>query len=158
ITDRADRVLGTRLAPADLDVRTSYHYNARGDLIRIEPPNYYAPPSGSAAEDFTITRTVDGLGRVTATHSSDAGTTEYIYDVRGLLRFPLDADGRSPRPGTEPDRVVYTRYDRLGRPTETGVVPVTWNRATLQALADTEWPLAAADWRERHSWDGDGTT
>ncbi|MBV9451508.1 MAG: hypothetical protein JO345_37040 [Streptosporangiaceae bacterium] len=166
VTDQAGRLLGTRVAPGSgsgdgsgdaADIRTSYHYDARGALVRIDPPDFHAPPPGSQPGSYSITRTVDGFGRVTSVRTCDTGDTEYSYDTRGLLRFSLVAAGRGAGTGATQDRIGYTRYDKLGRPAETGEVDAVWDRAALQALADSDWPPDSPGWRERHQWDGDGT-
>ena len=165
-TDRAGNLIGTRDVPgpagadadadADRDERTSFSYDGRGALTAIYPPNYYAPPAGTDPDDYVITRTVDGLGQLLSTHSSDEGTTEYIYDARGLQRFVLTQAGRSGAPGRL-DWVLYYSYDLLGRPTETGQFATRWDRERLTALANSDWPVDAPDWYERLAWDGDGS-
>lgn len=154
-TDQAGNIIGVRdMGSAGGGERTSFSYDARGALVTVYPPNYYAPPDGADPSQYVITRTVDGLGRLITSHSPDSGTTDYIYDQRGLLRFALTAVGRAVEPGA-PDRVIYHRYDRLGRLKETGEVSVDWDRARLTALANTDWPVDAPDWRVRRVWDGD---
>ncbi|HET7017321.1 MAG TPA: RHS repeat-associated core domain-containing protein [Streptosporangiaceae bacterium] len=164
-TDRAGNLIGTRDVPGpagadadggDRDERTSFSYDGRGALTTVYPPNYYAPPDGADPDRYVITRTVDGTGQLLTTHSSDEGTTEYVYDRSGLQRFVLTQAGRSAAPGDR-DWVLYYCYDRLGRPTETGQVAVTWDREELTALAETDWPVDAPDWYERLDWDGDGS-
>jgi RHS repeat-associated protein len=158
-TDRAGNIIGIREVPASGGAgdRTSFAYDARGALVAVYPPNYYAPPDGAEPARYVITRTVDGLGQLIAEHSEDTGPTEYIYDQRGLLRFSLTAAGRADESGA-PDNVIYQRYDRLGRLIETGEVRVGWDRARLSELAGTDWPVDCPGWRERRSWDGDGSS
>jgi RHS repeat-associated protein len=156
VSDVSGRVLGTRLAAGTADIRMAYDYDVRGTVSRVYGPTYFDPRPGADPQAGVTVREHDGLGQVIAERSGDTGVTETVYDDRGQVRFMLYADGRSPHPGTEPDRIVYHRYDILGRHTESGLAEIVWDRAVLAQLANTDWP-ADGDWRERLAYDGDGS-
>ena len=153
--DLARHVLGKSLrssTPAS-ELRNSVGLNGRGQVDEVFPPNYHSPPPGSNADGYIVNRTVDVLGRLLESRSSDTHLTRCVYDDAGRLRFILPADGVSAGGGGR-DRVSYTKYDALGRSVETGVVETVWDRQRLTALANQDWPDAGADWETRFGFDG----
>lgn len=95
----------------------------------------------------------NALSRVVESTDPDTGTTAFVYDTAGQLRFM--------RPAMGPDEAwyVYYRYDALGRMTEQGTVNQAWDAAAVQALAedasapDASIAVVATIW----FYDGDGT-
>ncbi len=135
--DLAGHVLGKSLrAPtSSQEQRSSVGFNARGQVDKVFPPNYYSPPAGSPPDGYIVTRSADVLGRVLESASSDAHLTRCVYDDAGRLRFILPADGIGAGGGGN-DRLSYTKYDALGRSIETGAVDMVWDRAQLARLAN----------------------
>ncbi|MFL5384869.1 MAG: RHS repeat-associated core domain-containing protein [Longimicrobiaceae bacterium] len=148
--------------------RTEYVYDAAGNVTSVKPPNYFSPPSGSAASSWAQGATFDFLGRLTSRTTPDAGTARYLYDSAGRPRFRMDAAGAV----LSPQQVGYVRYDALGRPVEIGYIQdarYAWGRdgAALQAKAnDPAFPdvtdsssgeYAAGAWKKRWSYDFDAT-
>ncbi len=133
----------------------------------ITAPNGYAPPTGTTAADWQQTVTYTPLGRISAHAQADTGTTQFIYDDLGRVRFTLTADGAAQGvdPGINPCAsgvaILYSKYDSLGRPVENGYTcQPKWDSDALQSQAnDPAWPSAASSVpRFRFYYDGDGTT
>ena len=84
----------------------------------------------TAPEDQGTTYTYDPLGRLVKTESPDWGTTSasgfalHKYDQAGNARFRQDPNEAAA------GRALYTEYDALGRPTETGQGAVSWSTLT----------------------------
>jgi RHS repeat-associated protein len=156
IQDPAGRELGVRQAPGAGNIRTAFEYDRRGDLVGILGPDRFAPRPDQDPQAGAIRHDVDGLSNIITDYAADTGASESVYDDRGLLRFALYADGRGAGPDGL-DRIVYHRYDRLGRRIETGEIERVFDRTELRALAGTAWPQDAPGWRERLCYDGDGT-
>ena len=153
VTDMLGRTYATQGAPITLASGTTqspvtwYDYNDRGDLFRTRLPRY-----GENAA-FKTESTYDFAGRPLTSSSPDAGTARTIYDTSGRPRFTQHADAISG------NYVLYTRYDRVGRPIESGYVSQTWDAAFLQGKADDPaWPAAPATWRLKSVYDQSGTT
>jgi RHS repeat-associated protein len=127
-------------------------YGPGGDITAINTPNHYAPPAGTTADDWVIGLTHDANANLLSQTTPNQGTAQYVYDPVGRLRFTCDAQGAAD------GYIVYTKYDVLGRPVETGAYDTAFDRAALQAKADTDpdWPQGAA-WQKRSWWDGDGS-
>lgn len=122
---------------------TFFEYDNAGRLTTVRQPNYYAPPNGSAPANWQETRTYNFLGWLTSKTTPDTGTTKYAFDRAGRVRFLLDANGAA----QSPQRILYTRYDVLGRAVEEGYIQdsqYTWHSPTLtdklnnQAFPNTE--------------------
>lgn len=138
---------------------TRFEYDDSGNLIKVMPPNYFAPPSGSQAEDWVTTYQYNTLGQLVAKATPDADgddddnpTNEaadgvpdfvYAYDQSGNLRFSQDPNQRSV------DSVAFSVYDALGRPLINGVGPAVFSAleanpgSTLCNATDT--PFATSE-------------
>ena len=68
---------------AGLQLKTQYNYNLAGDMTKSIPPNASIGPT---------TYAYNTLSEVTEKTSPDAGTTQYLYDRNGNLRFIKDAN------------------------------------------------------------------
>ena len=152
----AELAVGTETAPGS-GVYTYSHteIDGMGRAVRVKPPNYFAPPPGSAADDWVSTTAYDMLGRIIEIDEPRGrGKTTYVYDIVGRVRFLQGgqdaADGH----------IAYFRYDLLGRLVEQGCMTAAWNRAVLQQQADdpAQPSGAASVWRRRLAYDGDGTS
>ncbi len=150
VTDMLGRTYATRGAPVAVASGSAvpvtwYDYNDRGDLYRTRLPRYAENPA------FKAETTYDFAGRPLTSSSADAGTTRTIYDTAGRPRFTQHADGD----GTVGAQyILYTKYDRVGRPVESGYVSQTWDAAFLRARADEPaWPATPTTWRQRSVYD-----
>jgi RHS repeat-associated protein len=138
----------------DIYLTTRYEYDRYGNVTATYPPNYFNPPSTDVDPESYVTRnTYDFFGRVKTHTTPDAGTTRYIYESKtGRVRFMQDARGAAS------NSVLYTKYDDLGRVTETGYISQAWNESTLQNYADNndDWPATPATWRKKYYYRGWG--
>jgi RHS repeat-associated protein len=133
-----------------VSIRNTTRFDDAGNPVELRSPNFFAPSPDSSAADWAILQAFDYAGRVLSSRSGTQGPTELVYDRAGNLRFQQDAQGASA--GT----FNYWKYDSLGRPAESGYTRGTWDRATLQRIADTDpaWPADSLTWRKRLSYDG----
>lgn len=86
--------LGRRTTATDADGVTSYHHDARDQLIEVKD-----------ARNVVTTYTIDGLGNLDQTISGDTGATKNTYDEAGNLKSRVDA---------KQQKTLY-QYDILGR-------------------------------------------
>ena len=154
---KATVAAGTAMAgsgPSTQYLKSATIYDPSQNPAVLNPPNFYAPPAGSTPTDWVTTRSYDIFGRVIRKDAPDIGQTLAVYDDAGRLRFGMDADGAS----QTPNRVLYYKYDILGRPTENGLIEQDWNQLQLQQLAnDPLLPTQARNWQKRFFYDGDGS-
>ncbi|KAB2881558.1 RHS repeat-associated core domain-containing protein [bacterium] len=132
-------------------VQTSYVYDDFGRLTTIYLPNYYNPPTTSTGTSFVVTMQYDFLGRLTQKTTPDAGTTKFMYDKTGRLRFTMDANGDA----QTPDNISYFKYDTYGRKIEEGYYSYNWSSITQANADDPAWPTTPATWRKKYYFDGD---
>ncbi len=128
-----------------------------GRTATVNLPNCQTPGPQSGALGYIAETLTDPLGRIVRKTDPSSGTTLYIYDDCGRLRFV--------QPPLDPGEVwfVYHRYDALGRLLEQGTVAQPWDPEALQAAAgDAAWPGADAPhtpWLTlRYDGDGDEPT
>lgn len=156
IRDKDNVLIGVLVISADgteSETKISHEYNDIGQLTLTKPPNYFHPPAGSAAADWVVRRTNDYLGQVIESTAPDIGTTKFIYDKAGRVRFILTQQGQGSGQGGT-DRIIYNKYDVLGRLTEAGYWDQTWNRETLQTEADNpEIPQSPTYQHIKYSYD-----
>ncbi|MEM7548059.1 MAG: glycohydrolase toxin TNT-related protein [Bacteroidota bacterium] len=95
---------------------TRNEYDRAGNLVKIYPPNYFEPPTGSSPNDWTVSMAYDYQGRMSSRTTNDGGTTYYYYDAIGRPIEFRDSNGSEGRYGT------YTDYDELGRIEEEGYI------------------------------------
>jgi RHS repeat-associated protein len=136
-----------------LELITEYIYNSSGYLEQIRLPNFFEPPSGSSAEDWTIDMAYDHFGNMTLQETPDVGLTQAKYDKTGRIRFIKDAAG------SQDDIIKYRKYDILGRIKEEGLfeLPSEINWEDLDQYADNwDWPLIPPTWKKLYFYDIDG--
>ena len=128
-------------------VQTAYRYDQYGRVSKIYHPNYFNTPSGRSASAFVTTMNYDHFGQMTSQTTTDAGTTRYIYDKAGRLRFMQDARGSAE------NYILYWIYDKWGRVTEEGYSNQSWSRSNLQAKANNRsWPTSNKVWRKKNTY------
>lgn len=146
--------------------QTGRIYDDFGNLIKIQHPDHFDPPPTPGSEKWveTMAYTFNGLLKTRTT--PDTGTTQYIYDKADRLRFKMDAEGA----GQSPQRIVYLKYDSLGRTIETGYIQDanyqwgTAGEALQQKADDPQFPItdpdqsqnpdyAAGKWQKKYYYD-----
>jgi RHS repeat-associated protein len=143
-TDRLGRVLRTE---AGLDFY-GYHpetIQSNNCTMRGQPYQTYEP------RNLLSTFTYDFLGRVTEKNDPDEGISKYMYDRAGRLRFMVDAVGY----GVGDDKILYWKYDALGRVTEKGYFQVMdWGRPPMQdSINSSTYPPSPDKWRKKYYYD-----
>ena len=142
---------------------TSSHsvtYGANNVQRLAYPPNYFSTSNTAEKNQFIASESTDILGQVIQRSECDRGQQQFIYDRSGRLRFQLDAAGAT----ETPHRILYWRYDSLGRSIEDGWIRQNWDRDQLQRHADSDasWPTASAKastpqtlsvWKNRYLYD-----
>ncbi|MBI2420254.1 MAG: RHS repeat-associated core domain-containing protein [Ignavibacteriales bacterium] len=126
--DRFGNVTSTRAGGA----ATTFAYDQLNRLLAV------TSPMGKQT-----TYTYDNLGNLTAKSSPDEGFTGMKYDKYGRLRF-VKRDGSSTA-----ENIVYTRYDKLGRPFLKGVI----NTALWPQLNGDDEYVSAPNSFENHEAD-----
>lgn len=129
-------------------------YCDAGNPVEQFHPNYYDPPPGSVAENWVITQTFDFGGRPLTKTVGKLGTSQMIYSDAGDLRFMIDPQGQAD--GT----YLYWKYDRMGRPIESGYLEGVFEVVKLTRIATEEpdWPVDVTTWRKKQEWDGSGVS
>lgn len=86
----------------DNQLMTIYEYDSYGSVVKTTVPDHNAPGS------------------------DDYGSTQYLYDDLGRIRFSMN-----PKQAAE-DKVSYTKYDDLGRTVESG--EMSWSDNTFNSV------------------------
>ncbi len=117
---------------------TLYYYDRAGNLVRTVAPNGARsdiPDRASRPLQHTFVSTYDynSLGQMVKQSSPDGGTSNYLYNDLGQLRFSQNAR----QIAESPQRYSYTKYDNLGRTIESGESRLEVNQgfATLNDVA-----------------------
>lgn len=125
---------------------------------QMQLPNYFQALSG--ADNQIITQQCNPLGQQVSETSPDSGTTQYMYNDAGWVRFTQDAEA------ADKGYLVYILYDDMGRTIGRGTAVFDWtvsSSATLQEYANQPaWPEQNSDGVEftrqlTMLYDGDGT-
>ncbi len=128
-------------------------YDEAGNVVKVLLPNHFSPPEGSSPEAWEIVMEYDFLGQMTSQTHPDSGTVKSIYDIAGRPRFMVDAVG------LESGKILYKKYDRIGRLIEEGWFSEDWGDGiALQQKADNEpnYP-EEGHLRKQYLFDGDGS-
>ena len=97
-------------------------------------PNYF-DGSVTGAEHFVQHQQRNTLKQLIMESHPDSGSTQYVYNAGGLLRFRQDATG------ADEQYYSYFKYDCLNRLIEMGIFHGGWDLATLRRQAiDRQWP------------------
>jgi RHS repeat-associated protein len=133
-------------------------YGLGGAKTEMQLPNYFQGLAG--AENQLITKQCNPLGQLLSETSPDSGTTQFMYDDAGWLRFFQDAEA------ADKGYLVYILYDEMGRKIARGTAVFDWTTstaATLQGYANLQaWPEVSSDGisftrQITMLYDGDGT-
>jgi RHS repeat-associated protein len=137
--------------------RMQWEYDKAMRLSRKYLPNFYkANLSGN--NKFYEEYGYDFTGNMISITTPDAGTAQMVYDLSGNPRFMMYASGAL----SNPDTIVYRKYDLLNRVIEEGYFIGNWNRDTLQLRADNNrfYPqtgdASTIIWRKKYNYDGNG--
>ncbi len=102
---------------------TLYYYDRAGNLMRTVPPKGVNPLQGiditreNTPSHTMVTRyNYNNMGQLVAQNTPDGGTSQFIYNNLGQLRFSQNAEQAKPEHNT----ISYTKYDELGRVVEVG--------------------------------------
>lgn len=107
---------------------TLYYYDRAGNLVQTVPPAGVRADKtdrNDIDEDGLQTKyRYNSLGQLVEQSTPDGGTTKFIYDYLGRLRFSQNAEQAK----VENNDFSYTRYDELGRIFEVGVTDLPENK------------------------------
>jgi RHS repeat-associated protein len=134
------------------DIVATTSYTMLGKPFQSVAPNAKDHPG-----QFITTYDYNYLGRMIQKSSPDEGTSKYIYDNAGRLRFMVDAVGLSFQPS---NKILYWKYDPLGRTLEKGWFFGNWQDNYSDYCADAtvypDYPVSTGGWREKYSYDPTG--
>lgn len=91
----------------------------------------------------------DFLGKVVQGTTVDQGTIQYLYDVKGKLRFMIDAVGQV----ANPNKTLYWKYDKFNRVIEKGFLNTNWSAISSLNVEDQTYPSTPATWRKKYHYD-----
>ena len=155
----------------------AFLYDGKGNLETTDTPNEFDPPSQADASapastqpestepaPWTANSSFNYRNDRMTLASRDTGTRQVMRDQAGRLRFDLMANGAATSSASPcasnadtPITVIYRLYDNLQRVIEIGTTCVAaWDDLT-QHVNDRTWPANVATWRQRFSYDGDGS-
>ncbi|MFM2480360.1 RHS repeat domain-containing protein [Celerinatantimonas sp. YJH-8] len=150
LTDRKGQLLGRQTNRGNQVLKAVQQiFNPAGQIIRVLHPNSFNAPTPE--QDFITQSQYNFLGQLTARTTTDSGTTQYIYDPTGRIRFSTTAQTNAQ------GVILYKKYDALGRIIEEGQIAQTWDPEQLQTIADhqPEYPQNN-NWDTFNSYDGTG--
>jgi len=123
---------------------TLYYYDRAGNLIQTMPPKAVndfdmKDRSTEPGHEFGLGTQYkyNSLGQVIEQTSPDGGTSIFIYDKLGRLRFSQNAEqGLDPERPNKTIRWSYSIFDNLGRPEEAGELIDNISNTDLKALVE----------------------
>ncbi len=124
-------------------VASTTTYNMLGKPVATVDPNGYV--STNVYNTF--------LGTLARATTVDNGTSDYLYDTAGRLRFMVDAVGSA----SSPNKTLYWKYDIFGRVIEKGFVLQNWTDMPSH-VNDQSYPSTPATWRKKYDYDNAGIT
>jgi RHS repeat-associated protein len=134
---------------------TTYASGVAGDTLTSksrfnflnEPVATYAPKGDSTNLSY------DFLGRLAKKVNADQGTSKYVYDKAGRLRFMIDSVGLV----SNPNKVLYWKYDKMRRVSEKGWISRTWSTISQSTADSTTYPTTPLTWRKKYLYDSSNT-
>lgn len=128
---------------------TAFRYNIVDNLTKVAPPKAFQPANNNIPDwgsAFCDSMTYNTLSQLTSRKTPDAGTTNYLYDKKGNLRFVKDAKG------TAGNYFIYYKYDNLSRKIEEGTVANTANFTQTNA-DNTTYPTSGHTFKVKYHYD-----
>ncbi|MES2689757.1 MAG: phosphodiester glycosidase family protein [Bacteroidota bacterium] len=138
-------------------MRSQWEYDNAMRLKRKYLPDFYKTSLAGNTQHF-IEYGYDFSGNMISMKTPDAGVTQMVYDLSGSPRFMMYANGAA----SNPDTIVYRKYDFQQRLTEEGYFIKSWNRDSLQNYADNDHHYPATGdaativWKKKYLYDGKG--
>ncbi|AIM37594.1 hypothetical protein KO02_13555 [Sphingobacterium sp. ML3W] len=131
------------------EIKNETSFDDAGNASILRAPNYFNPPANSQQSDWVTKQTFDYRNQLLSLQEGANTATRFIYDASGNLRFKQDPQG------VKDGNFIYTNYDILSRPIETGFIVGSWDEQMLQQYAHTEpsWPQNIPTWRQRNLYD-----
>jgi RHS repeat-associated protein len=160
IFDLQGSLIASRQGSGSSALTSSYgvQFTRDGAVAKSELPNAFSADDSQAKDRYTRTLVTNFRGLLKQSSDCDRGTQHYIYDRAGRLRFRRDPSGAN----DQANRILYWKYDPLGRITEEGQTAWSRDDEALQSTADTapEWPDSSTvipgdqtSWRKRYFYD-----
>jgi len=150
MTDLGGQLVGQQTGSGDLTATAGYQYDfdvSGNRQSSVYSPNYYA---NAKNEIYSSTLSHNVLGQLTSQTTPDNHQTQYQYDDAGRLRFLMNANGAT----QSPNRVLYWKYDQLGRVIESGYFDQNWSAITESDLQNTaSYPSTPDTWRQQYHYD-----
>ncbi len=107
-------------------------------LTELQMPNYFTDSPQTDSAEYVQTGECNPLQQLVQLKNADTGTTQFIYDNAGRLRFTQAACNE------DSTGFSYMKYDDLGRRIEQGWLDLTWDPVALESKAlQQNWPTAA---------------
>ncbi len=133
-----------------VEIKTETIYNDAGNAGELRSPNYFAPPTGSTADDWISLQTFDYANRLLTLIQGKEAPVRFLYDSVGNVRFTQDPQGV--KDGT----YNYSKYDILGRQVESGYNTGSWS-GLEEHVDNQQWPATPPTWRKKYTYDGGNT-
>ena len=150
ITDLRGQLVGQQSGSGVLTATAGYQFDfgeSGNSQSTVYAPNYYANNNN---EIYTSTLSHNVLGQLTSQTTPDNHETQYQYDDAGRLRFLMNANGAA----QSPNRILYWKYDKLGRVIESGYFDQNWSDISESDLQNTaSYPSTPDTWRQQYHYD-----
>lgn len=128
-------------------LKTQYEYDRWLHRVKTYQPDFFNNKI-AGNKQFVVLQGYDFTGNIITDSTTDAGVSQSVYDLLGHVRFRMDAAGAD----FNPDTIVYTKYDPMGRITEQGIFAGPWNRNNLQLIADNNPAFPGAGDKITYYW------
>jgi RHS repeat-associated protein len=163
VTSKADQEIAKMQGPLEDGSFTTFwtYYDNAQRIVKTIPPNGVAEIiSGKGdGETWATKSNYNFVGDMESEEGPNMNITQYIYNILGEVRFTLTPENTS-SDGTD-DKIIYNKYDALGRVIENGFFVGTWDRDTLTqiALTNPNYPDSSIDHvvLNSYEYDGNGT-
>ncbi len=124
---------------------TLYYYDRAGRLVQTVPPQgiQLAASRVPTVHKLKTIYTYNSIGELLTQNTPDGGTSAFIYNRRGQLRFSQNAKQNNADPIKS--KYSYTTYDDLNRITEVGEESGTFTTLATEIDSETEANATPAD-------------
>jgi len=144
--DKLGRVVKTSVLDGTSEIQSStILYDMNGQPVLTTDPKLL---QSSCAYDF--------LEHMILQTTPDGGTSKFMYDRAGRLRFMMDANGAY----AWLNNILYWKYDLFGRVMEKGYINnMNWgDGSVLQTNVNNQaWPTTPNTWRKKFTYDAGGS-